>query len=311
MKYPRYEKEIAALLARDGGITVQDFAGVMAGVPRTSVYARIRGLVQERKLSVVGKGRYVGVPKPAYRPEITPWMQECAEIMHNQLVGVNSCISERNGNLEVEVGKEDLAQTLEVMRQHYEKVMYRKDASLLADAPKGFVLVGRLVSESPVQQEEAVWVSAPEKEMVDAVCRKEDVANTFQRMMEVYPINLDRLRRYAARRGVTEEVEARLKQVNRQRVEMFAAIQRYLAGTQIVRAWVFGSFARGEETPASDLDMLVDYDKAQGPSLLGIIRYRKDMERIIDRQIDLVENGYLKPFASTSAEHEKYIIYER
>lgn len=311
MKYPRYEKEIAALLAQDGEITVRDFAGVMAGVPRTSVYARIRGLVLEGKLSVVGKGRYVSVPKPAYRPEITPWMQECAEIMHDRLVDVNTCISERNGNLEVEVGKEDLAQTLDVLRQHFEKVMYRRDARLLAEPPVGFVLVGRLVSESPVQEVEEVWVSAPEKEMVDAVCRKEDTAASFQRMMEVYPINLDRLRRYASRRGVSEEVEARLKQVNRQRVEMFASIQRYLATTQIVRAWVFGSFARGEETPASDLDLLVDYDAAQGPSLLGVIRYRKDMERIIDREIDLVENGYLKPFASASAEHDKYMIYEK
>ena len=76
-------------------------------------------------------------------------------------------------------------------------------------------------------------------------------------------------------------------------------------------AWVFGSFARGEETPESDLDLLVDYDHEVKISLLDIVRFKLDIEKKIQREVDLVENGYLKPFAVASAERDKYLIYER
>lgn len=311
MKYPSYKKEIAALLQREDIISVDDFHVIMPGVPMTSVYARIRELVQEGRLSVVGKGKYVSIPKPTYRPEITPWMQECASVMRSELVGVNSCITERDGNLEVEVDKADVSQTVEVLKQHFEKVMYRKDAKLLAEKPNGFVLVGRMVSEAPTILDYDVAVPSPEKELVDAVCRKEDASAAFQRMLEVYPINKDRLRRYAARRGVSQEVESYLLHVDQERVNMFASIQRYLATTKIVRAWVFGSFSRCEETPESDLDLLVEYDKAQVMSLLSLIGYQLDMEKMISRDVDLIVNGALKPFAQPSANKEKYLVYER
>lgn len=231
--------------------------------------------------------------------------------MIDELEGVNSCLTERKGNLEVEVPKEDMVRTVEVLKRHFEKVMYRKDVRLLAAPPVGFVLVGRLISDSPVMLEQEVGVPSLEKELVDAICRNEYDASYFQRMMEVYPTNRNRMHRYAARRGVAEELAQQLSQVDTQRVELFGRLQRYLAHTRIVRAWVFGSFARGEETPESDLDLLVDYDKTQDLSLLSILRYQKDIERLIGRKVDLVENGFLKPFALASANEDKYLIYER
>ena len=74
---------------------------------------------------------------------------------------------------------------------------------------------------------------------------------------------------------------------------------------------MFGSFARREENDSSDLDLLVDYDSTEGLSLLDIVKYKLDLEKLIGREVDLVENGYLKPFALPSAERDKYLIYER
>ena len=311
MKYPRYEKEISELLQQERVIQVQDFVRVFGNMPMPSVYARIRGLVKEKKLAVVGKGRYRAITKPAYHIEISPWMRQCNEVMIRELEGVNACIIERNGNLEVEVAKNHLTHTVAVLQKHFEKVMYRKDVQWLAEKPKGFVLVGNLVSDAPLVQEDGVDVPAPEKEIVDAICRKETDQGKIQRFMEANAINDNRLRRYASRRGVVEELDASLKKVDQRRVDMFSRIQRYLPQTRIVRAWVFGSFARGEETDASDLDLLVEYDKSEGLSLLGIIRYKLDMESLIGREVDLVENGFLKPFVKDSVEKDKYLIYER
>lgn len=311
MKYPRYEKELAALLQRDDVLTVEDFVGLFGQIPMPSVYARIRGLVEDGRLSVVGKGKYLATSKPTYRTNISDRMAECHALMIKELDGVNSCISERDGNLEVEVARMDMAKTVDVLKKHYEKVMYRKDAKLLLESPVGYVLVGRMTSESPLYMEGGVSVPAPEKVMVDAICRGEECNGLFQRMLEVYPINRNSLHRYAARRGVAAEVDVQLQHVNRQRVEMFSRVQRYLPQTPIVRAWVFGSFARGEENAESDLDLLVDYDKDANLSLLTIIGYKLDLEKLIGREVDLVENGFLKPFSRPSAERDKYLIYER
>ncbi|MBO4595719.1 MAG: nucleotidyltransferase domain-containing protein [Bacteroidales bacterium] len=92
---------------------------------------------------------------------------------------------------------------------------------------------------------------------------------------------------------------------------MFTKIQDYLTTVPITKAWVFGSFARCEETASSDLDILVSYDSQANVSLLKIIRWKLDMEKLSGRIIDLVEDGFLKDFARHSADRDKYLIYER
>lgn len=311
MKYPSYENEIALLLNREDVIGVQDFVRIFGNMPMPSVYARIRRLVEDGKLSVVGKGLYLATAKPIYRVEISDWMKRCHAVMIDELVGVDSCIIERKGNLEVEVAKTDVERTVRILRRHFDKVVFRKDVKLLTESPVGYIMVGRMISESPLFVEEGIEVPAPEKEMVDALCRRELDPRFFQRIMEVYPINRNKMLRYASRRGVAEELFSKLQLVDQQRITMFSRVQRYLAQTNVIRAWVFGSFARGEETETSDLDLLVEYDKTTGLSLLNIVRYQLDMEKLIGRKVDLVENGYLKPFAQASAERDKYLCYER
>ena len=40
-------------------------------------------------------------------------------------------------------------------------------------------------------------------------------------------------------------------------------IQGYFATQPIIKAWLFGSYSRGEETPGSDVDILVSFDKTK------------------------------------------------
>jgi hypothetical protein len=55
---------------------------------------------------------------------------------------------------------------------------------------------------------------------------------------------------------------------------------------------VFGSVARGEETPQSDIDLLVDV--AAGVGLVGLARCQRDLEELLDARVDLVPAGSLK-----------------
>ena len=134
---------------------------------------------------------------------------------------------------------------------------------------------------------------------------------SIQRLMDVYTLNNNRLRRYAARRGVSSELNECISAVDMNRVQMFTDVQKYLAGTQVTKAWVFGSCARCEEGPSSDLDILVEYDHSSHLSLFGFARYKLDIEAIAKRDVDLVVDGTLMPFARESAERDKYLLYER
>ena len=85
----------------------------------------------------------------------------------------------------------------------------------------------------------------------------------------------------------------------------------YFKTQPIKKAWLFGSFARGEETPDSDVDLLVVYDRSQPIGLFKYARMRREMEELLGRKVDLVEEGTLRPAAHKTANKEKKIIYER
>ena len=92
---------------------------------------------------------------------------------------------------------------------------------------------------------------------------------------------------------------------------MTKIIADYFKTQPVVKAWLFGSFARGEQTPESDVDILVEYDSNARISLLTITHMMGELEKSTGRRIDLIENGCLLPFAVESANRDKQLIYER
>ncbi len=92
---------------------------------------------------------------------------------------------------------------------------------------------------------------------------------------------------------------------------MLPKIQAVLSEQPVVKAWIFGSYSRGEETPQSDVDILVQYDANARITLLTISRIMTRLSNAIGRKVDLVEEGRLLPFAQKSAERDKILIYER
>ncbi len=56
---------------------------------------------------------------------------------------------------------------------------------------------------------------------------------------------------------------------------------------------VFGSFVRGEQRKRSDLDILVEFDKA--PSFFEFLRLEEHLSRLVGVKVDLVMKSALKP----------------
>lgn len=88
-------------------------------------------------------------------------------------------------------------------------------------------------------------------------------------------------------------------------------IQAYLAGQPVKRAWLFGSCSRGEESKDSDIDILVQYNEEERVTLLIISRIIRDLGKTLKRNVDLVEEDCLLPFAAESVQQDKILIYER
>ncbi|MBI3694639.1 MAG: nucleotidyltransferase family protein [Acidobacteria bacterium] len=65
-----------------------------------------------------------------------------------------------------------------------------------------------------------------------------------------------------------------------------------LYGARNVR--VFGSVARGEAGPDSDLDLLVEM--APGRSLLDLIAVEQDLEDLLGRKVDVLTEAAVSPY---------------
>ena len=89
------------------------------------------------------------------------------------------------------------------------------------------------------------------------------------------------------------------------------AIQGYFATQPITKAWLFGSYSRGEETVGSDVDILVSFDKDAKISLFKYADIICHLEALLKQKVDLVEEGTLLPFAQRTANEDKILIYER
>ena len=88
------------------------------------------------------------------------------------------------------------------------------------------------------------------------------------------------------------------------------ALRNYFSTQPVLKAWLFGSFSRGEETQDSDVDIIVSLDKSK-PIGLKFFGMWSDLEELLGRKVDLVSEGTLLPFAKESAERDKILVYER
>ena len=88
-------------------------------------------------------------------------------------------------------------------------------------------------------------------------------------------------------------------------------IADYFKTQPVLKAWLFGSYSRGEQRPWSDVDILVQYDRSHPIGLLKIAGMKVDLEDLLHCEVDLVEDGTLRPWAVDSVNKDRKLIYER
>ena len=74
-----------------------------------------------------------------------------------------------------------------------------------------------------------------------------------------------------------------------------AVVIREIAGRHgATHVRVFGSCARGEQKPESDLDLLVDLEP--GRSILDLVAIKQDLEDLLGKRVDVVTERSLSPY---------------
>jgi len=65
---------------------------------------------------------------------------------------------------------------------------------------------------------------------------------------------------------------------------------------------LFGSMARGEASPTSDIDLLVKMDR--GRSLLNLIELSQELESFLHRKVDILTDEGLSPYLAQRIQAE-------
>jgi len=88
-------------------------------------------------------------------------------------------------------------------------------------------------------------------------------------------------------------------------------LQGFFPAYPVEKAWIFGSYARGEDTRKSDLDVLVRFDKNATITLIDYAKIMNNLSDLLHKKVDLVQEGTLYKFAQESVENDKVLVYER
>lgn len=90
---------------------------------------------------------------------------------------------------------------------------------------------------------------------------------------------------------------------------LVAKLRNYFSNQPISKAWLFGSRSLGEQRDDSDYDILVTFDDN-----VGLFKYASivsDLERLLQKGVDLVTETSLLPWVRETVNREKILIYER
>jgi uncharacterized protein len=88
------------------------------------------------------------------------------------------------------------------------------------------------------------------------------------------------------------------------------SIKQYFNTQPVLKAYLFGSYVRGQADSESDIDILVDLDYSQRIGL-RFVQMKIDLEKILNTKVDLVSSNGLSKYIKPIIDTEKMMIYAR
>jgi predicted nucleotidyltransferase len=91
-----------------------------------------------------------------------------------------------------------------------------------------------------------------------------------------------------------------------QRKELFEKISSYLKQEGATKVAIFGSYARGEEKPESDIDVIVEFSETKG--LLAMVRIERELSEFLGIKVDLLTEASISPYLIDGIKKEAKVI---
>lgn len=88
----------------------------------------------------------------------------------------------------------------------------------------------------------------------------------------------------------------------------FKKIIPLLQKEHVVKAAIFGSTARGDDTPHSDVDIVVKFGKPK--TLFDLVGLQDDLKQLLKKPVDLVTYNSLHPRIKPYILKDQKVIYE-
>jgi predicted nucleotidyltransferase len=87
-------------------------------------------------------------------------------------------------------------------------------------------------------------------------------------------------------------------------------IQDYFKTRPVLKAYLFGSYVRGQADKQSDIDILVELDYSQRIGL-GFVQMQIDLQDMLQTKVDLISSNSLSKYIKPLIDSEKELIYAR
>ncbi len=91
--------------------------------------------------------------------------------------------------------------------------------------------------------------------------------------------------------------------------EIIGKIRVFFADKPISKAYLFGSYARNEQTQESDLDIVVDFEHQA--NLFDLISLQQNLSELLELKVDLLSSKGVSKFVKPYIEQDKVLICER
>ncbi len=87
-------------------------------------------------------------------------------------------------------------------------------------------------------------------------------------------------------------------------------LRRYFSTQPVLKAYLFGSYARASQQEDSDIDILVELDP-DVPIGIEYVQMYLDLKALTGKEIDLVTSQSLSKYVKPQVDREKQLIYEK
>jgi predicted nucleotidyltransferase len=95
-------------------------------------------------------------------------------------------------------------------------------------------------------------------------------------------------------------------------VEIYQIIKTFFSAyPKVIRAWLFGSFARQEYDEQSDIDIMIEVDRNSNFSLFDIAEIKYQLEKKILLPVDIVMKNGIRPNILKQIEPDLKTVYEK